>query len=120
MSSLTLNHFCVPGLGFEDAIEVATSAIGIARGGSTRASRKSKKSVTQMDSETLPEFHEDLVEVDSLRILRTNSPEWPYIVVGLLGSAVMGGAMPVYAILFGEVLGVLKLPTQGSKPIKKK
>ena len=29
--------------------------------------------------------------------------------LGLLGSVVMGGAMPVYAILFGEVLGVLKL-----------
>ena len=38
-----------------------------------------------------------------------NAPEWPYILVGLLGSVVMGGAMPVYAILFGEVLGVLEL-----------
>ena len=39
-----------------------------------------------------------------MRVMRMNLPEWPYILLGLLGSIVMGGAMPVYAILFGEVL----------------
>ena len=43
-------------------------------------------------------------QVDSVRVMRMNLPEWPYILLGLLGSIVMGGAMPVYAILFGEVL----------------
>ena len=42
--------------------------------------------------------------MDSVRVMRMNLPEWPYILLGLLGSIVMGGAMPVYAILFGEVL----------------
>ena len=42
-----------------------------------------------------------------MRIIKTNSPEWPYVVLGSLASIVMGGSMPVYAILFGEVLGVL-------------
>ena len=66
-----------------------------------------------MESETAPvpvvPQLEELPEVDSLRVMRMNLPEWPYILLGLLGSVVMGGAMPVYAILFGEVLGVLKL-----------
>ena len=99
--------------GFEDALGAATSAIAIARAGSTRTSRRSKKSIIRMESETAPvpvvPQLEELPEVDSLRVMRMNLPEWPYILLGLLGSVVMGGAMPVYAILFGEVLGVLKL-----------
>ena len=46
----------------------------------------------------------DWPQVDSVRVMRMNLPEWPYILLGLLGSIVMGGAMPVYAILFGEVI----------------
>ena len=64
------------------------------------------------ESETVPavpQLEEDLPEVDAMRVIKMNLPEWPYILLGLLGSIVMGGAMPVYAILFGEVLGVLKL-----------
>ena len=104
-------------LGFEDALEVATSAIGIARAGSTRTSKRSKKSVVRMESEmsVVPELEEELVQVDSLRIIKMNSKEWPYILVGILGSIVMGGAMPVYAILFGEVLGILKYSTEQAR-----
>ena len=47
--------------------------------------------------------------VDFFRVMKMNMVEWPYITLGILASIVMGGAMPVYAILFGEVLGVLKL-----------
>lgn len=103
--------------GFEDALGAATSAIAIARAGSTRTSRRSKKSVVRMDSETaiVPELEETLVEVDTARIVKMNLPEWPYVLVGLLGSIVMGGAMPVYAILFGEVLGVLKLSSEEAR-----
>ena len=105
--------------GFEDALGAATSAIAIARAGSTRTSRRSKKSIIRMESETAPvpvvPQLEELPEVDSLRVMRMNLPEWPYILLGLLGSVVMGGAMPVYAILFGEVLGVLKLPPEEAR-----
>lgn len=105
-------------LGFEDALEAATSAVGIARAGSTSTSRRSKKSVVRMESESLalPEsVEEELVQVDSLRIMKMNSKEWPFVVVGMIGSIVMGGAMPVYAILFGEVLGTLKLSTEEAR-----
>merc|ERR1719233_2613030 len=74
-------------------------------------------SVVRMDSENaiVPELEETLVEVDTARIVKMNLPEWPYVLVGLLGSIVMGGAMPVYAILFGEVLGVLKLSSDEAR-----
>ena len=102
-------------IGFEDALGVATSAIGIARAGSTRTSRRSKKSITRQDSEpnvnaaAVPQLEQLLPAVDGMRVMKMNMPEWPYILLGLLGSIIMGGAMPAYAILFGEVLGVLKL-----------
>merc|ERR1719419_73972 len=103
--------------GLEDALGAATSAIAIARAGSTRTSRRSKKSVVRMESENtiVPELEETLVEVDTARIVKMNLPEWPYVLIGLLGSIVMGGAMPVYAILFGEVLGVPKLSSEEAR-----
>ena len=70
------------------------------------------------ESETVPavpQLEEDLPEVDAMRVIKMNLPEWPYILLGLLGSIVMGGAMPVYAILFGEVLGVLKLSPEEAR-----
>jgi hypothetical protein len=50
----------------------------------------------------LPE-NEDVTKVSTLRILRANSAEWPFIAVGTIASVLMGAWMPVYAILFGEV-----------------
>lgn len=46
---------------------------------------------------------EELPKVDGLRILKTNSPEWFYILLGAVASVIMGASMPVYATLFGEV-----------------
>ena len=40
------------------------------------------------------------------RILRLNSPEWPFLLLGVLGAALMGGSIPAYAVVFGKVLGV--------------
>ena len=105
--------------GIENALGAATSAIAIARAGSTRTSRRSRKSVVRQEPEAATKEEvvvaEDLVQVDTARIARMNTPEWPYVLVGLFGAVVMGGAMPVYAILFGEVLGVLKLSSQEAR-----
>ena len=43
-----------------------------------------------------------------MEILKLNRKEWPYILVGVLGSIVVGFSTPVYAVIFGDVLGVLK------------
>nr|QST14980.1 ABCB1-2 protein [Diaphanosoma celebensis] len=41
------------------------------------------------------------------RLLKVNRSEWPYLVLGSVGSAVAGLVIPVYAIVFGEVQGIL-------------
>lgn len=46
--------------------------------------------------------------VSMLNILKKNKPEWPFIVVGSLGSIVIGFAMPIFGVLFGDILGVSK------------
>lgn len=40
------------------------------------------------------------------KIMKMNSTEWPYILLGAVCSAIQGTIMPLYAIMFGEVLGV--------------
>ncbi|KAG7166971.1 ATP-dependent translocase ABCB1-like [Homarus americanus] len=55
------------------------------------------------------EKEEDFTPVSIFKILKTNSSEWPYIVGGVVGSAIQGTTLPVYAILFGDVLGTLSL-----------
>jgi hypothetical protein len=42
-----------------------------------------------------------------MRLLRVNSPEWLYILLGILSSAAMGGVMPIFSLLFGDVTGIL-------------
>lgn len=41
-----------------------------------------------------------------MRILRLNSPEWAYILVGSVSAIVMGASFPAFAIIFGEFYGV--------------
>merc|ERR1719419_2243603 len=68
--------------GFEDALGAATSALAIARAGSTRTSRRSRKSVVRQEAVSPLEaaareeqgVAEDLVTVDTARIVRMNSP----------------------------------------------
>ncbi|KAJ3106313.1 ATP-binding cassette, sub-B (MDR TAP), member 4 [Phlyctochytrium planicorne] len=40
------------------------------------------------------------------RLYKINSPEWPYFVVGVLGSSMNGVVFPMFSILFSEVLNV--------------
>ncbi|KAJ8927496.1 hypothetical protein NQ314_020045 [Rhamnusium bicolor] len=60
----------------------------------------------------LVEYEEDVKQnkKDSvIEVIKMNSPEWPQIVLGCTGSIIMGCAMPVFAILFGSILGTLAL-----------
>ncbi|KAI4456368.1 atp-binding cassette sub-family b [Holotrichia oblita] len=43
-------------------------------------------------------------------VLALNKPEWWQIILGAIGAAVSGAAMPVYAIIFGDVMGVFAYP----------
>nr|CAD7601337.1 unnamed protein product [Timema genevievae] len=44
-----------------------------------------------------------------MEVMRHNKPEWLYILIGSVCSIVMGASMPVFAILFGDILGTLSL-----------
>ena len=85
-----------------DAISLAGSmAIGT---GSVR--RKSRLSIAAslLPSET---DDEEDKEVSLIEIMRMNSPEWPFMVLGVFAATIVGLTTPIYGILFGEVLGVL-------------
>nr|XP_057907406.1 bile salt export pump-like [Doryrhamphus excisus] len=43
------------------------------------------------------------------RILKYNSPEWPYMLFGSLGAAVNGGVNPVYSLLFSQILATFSV-----------
>ncbi|XP_023344692.1 phosphatidylcholine translocator ABCB4 [Eurytemora carolleeae] len=49
---------------------------------------------------------EDHLETNYFKILHLNAREWPFILIGVLSSAVMGGVMPSFAFLFGDVLSI--------------
>jgi ATP-binding cassette subfamily B (MDR/TAP) protein 11 len=58
-----------------------------------------------------PPVIEDIEEqqpppVSMMTILKKNMPEWPFILIGSLGAFVMGFAMPIFGVLFGDILGV--------------
>ena len=55
-------------------------------------------------------------DVGMIRIMKVNSPEWPHVLCGILASVVVGAWIPVYAVLFGEVLG--SLSKAGCRKIK--
>jgi hypothetical protein len=59
-----------------------------------------RKSTAEEDDSEVP-------RIKFWRLLRTNGSEWPYILVGLLCSAAMGGVMPIFSLLFGDVTAIL-------------
>lgn len=40
--------------------------------------------------------------------MKMNGPEWHYILVAAIGSTVVGFGLPIFAIIFGSLLGVCK------------
>lgn len=69
------------------------------------------------DEKTLvdPDTEEAVPKVSPWGILKMNGPEWPLMVVGTLASAAMGSLMPVFAFLFGEMLGTLSQPADKAR-----
>lgn len=46
-------------------------------------------------------------EISMWEILKLNKPEWEYITLGVIGSALLGLSTPVYAMVYGELMGLL-------------
>lgn len=41
-----------------------------------------------------------------IRIMKLNSKEWPYILLGSISSILLGATYPAFAIIFGNIFGV--------------
>jgi len=61
-------------------------------------------------SEDKKEEDEDVPKIPFLRLMGENRPEWLFITVGILCSVAMGALMPIFSILFGDILGVIAYP----------
>ncbi|XP_062966992.1 bile salt export pump isoform X1 [Cynocephalus volans] len=44
------------------------------------------------------------------RILKFNTPEWPYMLAGTVGAAINGTVTPFFAFLFSQMLGTFSVP----------
>lgn len=62
----------------------------------------------------LPEALEDdpknKLSISVWKVMQWNRPEISYIIIGSISSIVMGSAMPVFGLVFGEVIEVLFHP----------
>ncbi|CAH7467323.1 ATP-dependent translocase ABCB1 [Phodopus roborovskii] len=54
---------------------------------------------------------EEVPPVSFWRILKLNSSEWPYFVVGILCAIINGGLQPAFSIIFSKVVGVFTKST---------
>jgi len=41
-----------------------------------------------------------------MRLMRMNAAEWPFIVIGCIAALIQGASQPIYAVLFGAMIGV--------------
>jgi hypothetical protein len=78
---------------------------------STGSRASSTGSDVHTHEEERPPVVEDAEEeepppISMMTILKKNMPEWPYILLGSVGSVVIGFAMPLFAVLFGDIIGV--------------
>lgn len=89
---------------------------GIKKQLSIHSQRSVHSEISETDSEADSEPEEEEREegiktfnVSLKRILKMNSPEWPYILVGSIAAIVVGASFPVFAIIFGEIYGVCRI-----------
>ena len=56
------------------------------------------------------EWDKDIPEVSLLRVMKANAKEWWLILLGLVGSIILGLIYPSFAIFFGEINEVFARP----------
>lgn len=56
------------------------------------------------------DLEEEAPTVPVMKIMLLNKPEWFHILVGSISSIITGFAMPIFAVLFGDILGVMSDP----------
>ncbi|XP_055605924.1 multidrug resistance protein homolog 49 [Uranotaenia lowii] len=60
-------------------------------------------------AEVVEEQKEETYPVSIFRLIKLNSPEWHYILFGCASAIVVGSSFPAFAILFGEMYGILSI-----------
>uniref|UniRef100_A0A182J704 ABC-type xenobiotic transporter n=1 Tax=Anopheles atroparvus TaxID=41427 RepID=A0A182J704_ANOAO len=55
------------------------------------------------------EADEEVYPLSVMRLLKLNSPEWHYILFGCAAAIVVGASFPAFAVLFGEMYGILSI-----------
>ncbi|GAB1289405.1 ATP-dependent translocase ABCB1 [Apodemus speciosus] len=73
-----------------------------------RSTRKSIRGPHDQDRKlsTTEALAEDVPPASFWRILKLNSTEWPYFVVGIFCAMINGGLQPAFSIIFSKVVGV--------------
>lgn len=64
------------------------------------------ESESNKSAEAVMDDKEDVYPVSVFRLVKLNSPEWPYILFGCGAAMVVGASFPLFAVLFGEMYGV--------------
>ncbi|XP_055537429.1 multidrug resistance protein homolog 49-like [Wyeomyia smithii] len=60
-------------------------------------------------AEAIKEDNESAYPVSVMRLLKLNAAEWPYILFGCVAAVVVGASCPLFAVLFGEMYGILSV-----------
>ncbi|KAK0147330.1 Bile salt export pump [Merluccius polli] len=74
-----------------------------------RAYSVSQPDKTQNAKPEEEEKEEPVEPAPVARILKYNTPEWPYMLFGSFGAAVNGGVNPVYSLLFSQILATFSI-----------
>jgi ATP-binding cassette subfamily B (MDR/TAP) protein 1 len=72
------------------------------------SSESESESDESEDEEKLTETAEK-IKVSNYRLLKMNAEEWPQITIGCIAAITMGASYPAFAVLFGEMYGILSI-----------
>ena len=78
------------------------------QGSSTTEGKEGTK--RQLSTKEDEKADEDIPDVSFFRIIRYNAKEWWLIILGVIGAAINGSIFPLFAVFFGEILGVFGDP----------
>ena len=73
-------------------------------GKSVKNELKAQKSVVEKSEKSDEDEEEDLPQAPWTTILKMNAPEWPFLLVGTIFSAIVGIAQPLFALIFAKIL----------------
>ncbi|XP_044258218.1 ATP-dependent translocase ABCB1 [Tribolium madens] len=99
---------------YYNLVMTQVSAVEKFEGGKEAENRKLvelERQVSLLDDEEHANAEEEVQEAEKsvslMSILRMNKPEWVSISIGCIASIVMGCSMPAFAVIFGDIMGVL-------------